>query len=69
MLNFTGLLKAPEHPSPLALYVATYNNGFGLQRREITAPSRFVALAIASTRIPDGFTLSHLRRQRGKRTA
>ena len=65
MLNFLGMLKAPENPTPLPCFVATYSNGFGLHRREITAPSRLAAYAIATTRPPDGYTLTQLRKQRG----
>lgn len=37
MLNFTGLLTAPEVERP-PVFVATYSSGFGLVRREIEAP-------------------------------
>ena len=61
MLNFLGMLKAPE---PQALYVATYTDGFNLRRREIAAPTRLAAYAIARVRPPEGCTLSHLRKKR-----
>ena len=64
MLNFLGLLKAPDQPAPLARYVATYSNGFGLQRREIDAPSWQAAYAIARVRPPEGFELTHFRKAR-----
>ena len=64
MLNFLGLLKAPEQPAPLVRYVATYSNGFGLQRREIDAPSRLAAYAIARVRPPEGCELTQLRKVR-----
>jgi len=39
--NFQGLLKAPTPAKPLPVFIATYSNGFGFTRREITAPTRF----------------------------
>jgi len=64
MLNFLNMLKAPEQPAPLALYVATYSNGFGLQRKEIHAPTRLAAYAIAQVRPPEGCELTQLRKVR-----
>lgn len=61
MLNFLGMLKAPE---PQALYVATYTDGFNLRRRDITAPTRLAAYAIARVRPPEGCTLTHLIKNR-----
>jgi len=65
MLNLHGMLKAPAAADPLPVFVATYSNGFGLQRREITAPNRFNAYAKARVYVPDGHTLTHLRQKKG----
>lgn len=65
MLNLHGMLKAPAASDPLPVFVATYSNGFGLTRREITAPNRFNAYAKARVYAPDGHTLTHLRQKKG----
>lgn len=61
--NFLGMLKAPELAQD-PVFVATYSDGFGLKRKEITAPNRLVAYAIASMRPPLGHTLSQLRKKK-----
>lgn len=63
MLNFTGLVKAPyiDHPP---IYVATYSDGFNLRRKEIHAPTRLAAYAIATGRPPLGCTLTQLRKKK-----
>ncbi len=67
MLNLAGMLKAPEQAAPLARYVATYSNGFGFTRREITAPTRFSAYCKARVYGPAGHTLTHLRQKKGNK--
>lgn len=59
--NFYGMLKAPAEVEPAATYIATYSDGFGLVRKEITAPNRFSAYAKAKVYGPDGHTLTNLR--------
>lgn len=66
MLNFTNMLKAPELEQPIT-YVATYSDGFGLKRKEIEAPTRLSAYAIATGRPPLGFTLTSLRKKKTER--
>lgn len=66
MLNLHGMLRAPTEPAPAPVFVATYSNGFGLTRKEITAPNRFSAYAKAKVYMPDGCTLTHLRMKKGK---
>lgn len=66
MLNFTGMLKAPGIEKP-ASYVATYSDGFKLERKEIEAPNRMVAYAIASMRPPLGCALTKLRKKKAPR--
>lgn len=67
MLNFTGLVKAPyiDHPPT---YVATYSDGFNLRRKEIHAPTRMAAYAIATGRPPAGCTLTQLRKKKSPTT-
>lgn len=65
MLNLHGMLKAPTPAEPAPVYIATYSNGFGLQRREITAPNRFSAYAKAKVYKPEGHTLTNLRMKKG----
>ena len=64
--SFSHLLKAPTEPVPAPVFVATYSNGFGFERNEITAPNRFSAYAKAKVYMPDGHTLTHLRMKKGK---
>ena len=66
MLNLHGMLKAPAGAGPIPIYIATYSNGFGFQRREITAPNRFSAYAKAKVYKPDGHTLTNLRMKKGR---
>ena len=61
MLNLDGMLRAPTEPVNTPVFVATYSNGFGFERKEITAPNRFNAYAKAKVYMPDGCTLTHLR--------
>ena len=63
--NFTGMLKAPAVSDPMPIFIATYSDGFGLTRKEITAPNRFNAYAKARVYAPDGHTLTHLRQKKG----
>lgn len=65
--NFTGMLKAPTVAEPSPVFVATYSNGFGFQRKEITAPNRFSAYAKAKVFGPEGHTLTHLRQKKGRK--
>lgn len=65
MLNLQGMLRAPAVADPLPVFIATYSNGFGLMRKEITAPNRFSAYAKAKVFGPDGHTLTHLRQKKG----
>lgn len=65
MLNLHGMLKAPAAAEPQPVFIATYSNGFGLTRREITAPTRFNAYDKARVHAPDGHTLTHLRQKKG----
>ena len=64
MLNLHGMLRAPAEPVPAPVFVATYSNGFGFERKEITAPNRFSAYAKAKVYMPDGCTLTHLRQKK-----
>lgn len=64
MLNFTNMLSAPEVSRP-PVFVATYSDGFGLKRKEIEAPTRLAAYAIATGRPPLGHTLTQLRKKKG----
>ena len=66
MLNLHGMLRAPADPVPAPVFIATYSNGFGFERKEITAPNRFNAYAKAKVYMPDGCTLTHLRMKKGK---
>lgn len=66
MLNFTGLLTAPEVERQ-PVFVATYSSGFGLVRREIEAPNRFTAYAIATRRPPAGHELTGLHKKKSPR--
>jgi len=66
MLNLDGMLRAPTEPVNTPVFVATYSNGFGFERKEITAPNRFNAYAKAKVYMPDGCTLTHLRMKKGK---
>ena len=66
MLNLHGMLRAPTEPVNTPVFVATYSNGFGFERKEITAPNRFSAYAKAKVYIPDGCTLTHLRQKKAK---
>lgn len=61
--NFLGMLKAPDLEQP-PVFVATYSSGFGLTRKEISAPNRLAAYAIASMRPPEGHTLTQLRKKK-----
>ena len=63
--NFQGLLKAPTPAKPLPVFIATYSNGFGFTRREITALTRFSAYAKAKVYKPEGHMLTHLRQKKG----
>lgn len=65
MLNLHGMLKAQATAKPAPVYIATYSNGFGFQRREITAPNRFSAYAKARVYGPSGHTLTNLRKKKG----
>ena len=65
MLNLHGMLKAPTADEQAPVYIATYSNGFGFQRREITAPNRFSAYAKARVYGPDGHTLTNFRMKKG----
>lgn len=66
MLNLHGMLRAPAEPVKAPVFIATYSNGFGLVRKEITAPNRFSAYAKAKVYMPDGCTLTNLRMKKGK---
>ena len=66
MLNLHGMLRAPSEPAPAPVFVATYSNGFGFERIEITAIDRFRAYSKAKVYMPDGCTLTHLRMKKGK---
>lgn len=61
--NFTGMLSAPD-VDLLPTYMATYSNGFGFKHKEIEAPNRAVAYAIASRRPPEGHQLTGLRKKK-----
>lgn len=61
--NFTGMLSAPS-VSRVPVYTATYSDGFGLVRKEIEAPNRTVAYAIATRRPPEGHRLTNLRKKK-----
>ena len=61
--NFLGMLSAPDIEQPL-VFVATYSSGFGLTRKEISAPTRLAAYATASMRPPEGHTLTNLRKKK-----
>lgn len=66
MLNFTGMLSAPNiEQTPV--FVATYSDGFSLKRKEIHAPTRMAAYAIATRRPPLGCTLTQLRKKKSPR--
>ena len=65
MLNLHGMLKAPTVSDKSPVFVATYSNCFGFQRKEITAPNRFAAYAKAKVYALDGHTLTHLRQKKG----
>jgi len=64
--SFSHLLKAPAEPVQTPVFVATYSNGFGFERIEITAIDRFRAYSKAKVYMPDGCTLTHLRMKKGK---
>ncbi len=66
MLNFTGMLTAPNVEQP-PVFVATYSDGFNLKRKEIHAPTRMAAYAIAVVRPPLGCTLTQLRKKKSVR--
>jgi len=66
MLNLHGMLRAPAEPAPAPVFIATYSNGFGFERIEITACDRFRAYSKAKVYMPDGCTLTHLRMKKGK---
>lgn len=61
--NFTGMLSAPS-VSRIPVYTATYSDGFNLVRKEIEAPNRTVAYAIATRRPPEGHCLTNLRKKK-----
>ena len=61
--NFLGMLCAPAIEQP-PVFIATYSDGFGIKRREITAPDRLAAYAIATRRPPGGATLTGLRKKK-----
>lgn len=64
--NFTGMLSAPNIDM-LPTYMATYSSGFGFVHKEIEAPNRAVAYAIASRRPPEGHQLTGLRKKKAPR--
>lgn len=66
MLNLTGKLSAPNIEQP-PVFVATYSDGFNLKRKEIHAPNRMAAYAIATRRPPEGSTLTQLRKKKAPR--
>lgn len=66
MLNFTGTLAAPNLEAP-PVFVATYTDGFNFKRKEIHAPTRCAAYAIAVGRPPLGCTLTNLRKKKAPR--
>lgn len=66
MLNFAGMLSAPD-AEQAPVFVATYSDGFNLKRKEIHAPTRMVAYAIANGRPPSGCTLTQLRKKKSPR--
>lgn len=66
MLNFTGMLSAPDVERQ-PVFVATYSDGFGLKRKEIEAPNRFTAYAIATRRPPAGHELTGLHKKKAPR--
>jgi len=66
MINFTGMLRAPELPRT-PVYVATYSDGLGLQRQEIVDPDRLSAYAIARRGQPTGLSLTGLRKKKAPR--
>lgn len=66
MLNFTGMISAPNIEQP-PVFVATYTDGFNLKRKEIHAPNRMTAYAIATRRPPEGSTLTQLRKKKAPR--
>lgn len=66
MLNLHGMLRAPAEPVKAPVFVATYSNGFGFERKEITAPDSFWAAIQARAYTPDGHTLTHLRLKKVK---
>lgn len=68
MINFTGMLSAPEIQQP-TVFVATYSDGLGLVRKEIEAANRFTAYAIASRRLPGNLPLTNLRKKKQPRTS
>lgn len=61
--NFTGMLSAPT-VTQAPVFMATYSNGFGIVRKEIEAPNRTVAYAIATRRPPEGHQLTNLRKKK-----
>ena len=65
--NFTGMLRAPDIEQP-PVFIATYSDGFGIKRREITAPDRLAAYAIATRRLPSGAALTGLRKKKAPRS-
>ena len=67
MLNLHGMLKAPTIANPSPVFIATYSDGFGLTRKEFTAPTRFSAYAKAKVYGPAGHTLTHLRQKKGSK--
>lgn len=66
--NFTGMLRAPK-VEVIPVYAATYSNGFEMKRKEIEAPNRVVAYAIATRRPPEGYELTNLRKKKATRAA
>lgn len=66
MLNFTGMLSAPEIDQ-MPVYVATYSDGAGLVRKEIEAPSRLAAYAIATRRPIGNLPLTGIHKKRAPR--
>ena len=66
MLNLHGMLRAPTEPAQAPVFVATYSNGFGFERKEITALDIIGAYFKATDYKPEGHTLTHLRQKKAK---
>lgn len=64
--NFLGMLSAPTIEQP-PVFVAIYSDGFETKRKEIHAPTRVAAYAIATRRPPNGCTLTSLRKKKAPR--